>query len=280
MTDRRRWPCNGRVAALRLKGQAEAERFVTPERRSVAVPVADLLDAPGGRRDRQVVYGEALDVLEIRDDFAFVEAAKDGYTGYVAEAALAGPIEPTHVVRAAATHVYPERSIKVPERLWLTLGARVRVSAMDDRFAETPGGFIPVQHLAPVAAVEADPVAVAERLIGTPYLWGGNSRMGIDCSGLVQAACVACGIACPGDSDMQERELGEALDAGAVLRRGDLLFWKGHVAWVADEGRILHANGHDMAVAFEGTAKAIARIEAQGEGRPTARRRVVQGAAG
>lgn len=271
--DRRRWPCNGRVAAERLRGVAEAERFVTPEPRTVAVPVADLLAAPGGRRDRQVVYGEALDVLEIRDGFAFVEAAKDDYTGYVAESALGPVVEATHVVRAAATHLYPEADIKVPERGWLTLGSRVRVTGTTGAFAETPQGFIYARHLAPVGDAESDPVAVAERLIGTPYLWGGNSRQGIDCSGLVQAACVACGIACPGDSDMQSRELGTALPEGAELRRGDLVFWKGHVAWVAAEDLILHANGHDMAVAFEGLAAAIARIEAQGEGRPTGWRR-------
>lgn len=274
MSDRRRWPCNGRVAARRLEGQAEALRFVAPERRSVGVPLADLLTGPGGRRDRQVVFGEALDLLEVRDGFAFVEALKDGYTGYVEESVLAGAVEPTHVVRAPSTHVYPERSIKVFERHWLTLGARVRVTAMDDSFAETPQGFIPRPHLAPVDAVERDPVAVAERLLGTPYLWGGNSRMGIDCSGLVQVACVACGIPCPGDSDMQERELGTALPADAALRRGDLVFWKGHVAWVVDADRILHANGHDMAVAYEGLGAAIARIEAQGEGLPTGRRRL------
>lgn len=274
MSDRRRWPCNGRVAAQRLEGQAEAERFVMPERRSVGVPLADLLNGPGGRRDRQVVFGEALDVLEVRDGFAFVEALKDGYTGYLAESVLAAGFEPTHVVQAPSTHVYPERSIKVFERHWLTMGARVRVTATDGDFAETPEGFIPAPHLALVGAVESDPVAVAERLLGTPYLWGGNSRMGIDCSGLVQVSCLACGIACPGDSDMQARELGEALPADAVLRRGDLVFWKGHVAWVAGEDLILHANGHDMAVAFEGLRAAIARIEAQGEGLPTGRRRL------
>jgi len=274
MSDRRRWPCNGRVAAKRLEGTAEADAYVLPERRSVGVPLADLLNAPGGRRDRQVIFGEALDVLELRDGFAFVEALKDGYTGYVAESALAGAFEPTHVVRAPSTHVYPERSIKVLERHWLTLGARVQVTTLDDTFAETPEGFIPAPHLAPLDIPESDPVAVAERLLGTPYLWGGNSRMGIDCSGLVQAACLTCGIACPGDSDMQARELGETLSGDAELRRGDLVFWKGHVAWVSGEDRILHANGHDMAVAYEGLAAAIARIEAQGEGPPTGLRRL------
>ncbi|WP_375687490.1 C40 family peptidase [Pseudooceanicola sp. LIPI14-2-Ac024] len=274
MPDRRRWPANTRVAAARLKGEVAVDRFVDPVTRAVVLPVADLKAAPGGRRDRQVLFGERLNVYEVADGHAFVEAQKDGYTGYVAEAALAEAPAPTHIVCTAATHVYPAADIKVPERFGLSLGARVQVIGTDAKFAQTPEGFIPIRHLRPLDSPEPDPVAVSERLIGTPYLWGGNSRAGIDCSGLVQAGCVACGIACPGDSDMQERELGAALPEDATLKRGDLLFWKGHVAWVADETRILHANGFDMAVVYEGIDAAIARIEAQGDGKVTARRRL------
>lgn len=272
--DPRRWPCNGRVAAMRLKGQVVAERFVDPVLRHVAVPVADLLDMPGGRRNRQVLYGEAIDVLEERDGFAFIEAVKDGYTGYLDVFALAEVPPPTHRVRAAATHIYSEPDIKRPERLLLSHGARVHVTGHEGRFAATPEGFVPAVHLAPLDTHEDDPVEVAARLIGTPYLWGGNSRNGIDCSGLVQAACVACGLPCPGDSDQQARELGEALPENAELRRGDLVFWKGHVAWVADGSTILHANAYHMAVAYEGLSDAIARIESQGDGPVTARRRL------
>src|SRR5262249_46984896 len=127
------------------------------------------------------------------------------------------------------------------------------------------GGHVPAPHLAPVATMETDFVAVAERFLGTPYLWGGKSSLGIDCSGLLQLALTACGISCPRDSDMQERALGNALalpHAREELRRGDLVFWKGHVAIVRDDATFVHANAHHMAVAFEGIAPAIARIRA------------------
>ena len=274
MTDRRLWPCNGRVAPVSLQGQAEAERFVEPMPMRVTVPVADLLVSPGGRRDRQVIMGERVDELESRDGWSFVTAAKDGFVGYLPTEVLGPDMTPTHRVAATATHVYPAPDIKTRERMTLSLGALLKVTEQEGRFAETPLGFVPAIHLSPVDRLERDPVAVAERLIGTPYLWGGNSRLGLDCSGLVQAACVACGIPCPGDSDQQEKALGAPLPEGAAPRRGDLVFWKGHVAWVADETRILHANAWHMAVSYEDREAAIARIEAAGDGSVTSVRRL------
>ena len=147
--------------------------------------------------------------------------------------------------------------------------------AVPDGHKSTHVDYIPTAHLRPVDQAEGDPVAVAERFLGTPYHWGGNSGFGIDCSGLVQAACLACGIPCPGDSDLQEAALGRTLPADAVLRRGDLLFWKGHVAWVAGPDLLLHANAHHMAVALEPLLPALARIEGQGDGPVTRRARLL-----
>lgn len=273
VADRRLTPANGRVAALRLRGQLEADRYVAGEPRRVAVPVADLDGSPGGTRDRQLLWGEAVTVYEIRDGTAFVEAARDGYVGYVAEVSLAGPRVPTHRVAVPATHLYRDDDMKSPDLRHLGFGALVTVEAEGRRFWETPEGYIPKPHLRPLDRPFADPAAVAQLHFGVPYLWGGNSVLGIDCSGLVQAALLACGIPCPGDSDLQQN-LGGEIPGRDPLRRGDLLFWKGHVAMAVDEATMIHANAHHMAVAYEGIEPGVLRIRAQGDGEVLARRRL------
>ncbi|MEX0304836.1 MAG: C40 family peptidase [Leisingera sp.] len=273
MADRRRLPMNTRVAAAHLEDVPEGVKRVEGTSARISVPVADLLRAPAGSRDRQLVYGEPVTVFEDHGGWSFLQAAKDGYAGYVPSTALAAPFEVTHWVSAPATHAYTADDFKSPEAHALSHGSRIQVISGEGRFVETNLGFIPARHLSPLGAHTDDPVAVAELFLGTPYLWGGNSRFGIDCSGLVQAALLACGIPCPGDSDMQETELGEPAPA-ADYQRGDLLFWKGHVALVRDTQTLIHANAHDMAVAVEPIAVAIERILAQGDGPVTAHKRL------
>lgn len=272
--DRRETPANGRVAHTSLRGTVQADRFTEGEPARVATPIADLLASPEGARDRQFLMGTRVLVLERRDGWAFVQRPLDGYVGYLAEAALAPDVAPTHRVAAPATHLYPAANLKLREVALLSLGAQLTIVGQTERWAETDDGrFVPVMHLRPVITVERDPVTVAEAFLGTPYLWGGNSRNGIDCSGLVQAACCACGIACPADSDQQMARLGRPLADDEVLRRGDLLFWKGHVALMSDTETILHANGAAMAVTHEPYVAAVARILAAGEGPVIARKR-------
>jgi len=193
------------------------------------------------------------------------------------ENALAAPGPPaTHKVTALRTLVFPGPSIKLPPMAALPLGGRVAVARMQDRFAVTAaGGFLPGPHLAPLDVMETDFVAVAERFVGTPYLWGGKTSLGLDCSGLVQIALTACGVPCPRDSDMQEAALGAAVDwrgDNVALRRGDLVFWNGHVAIVRDATTLLHANAHHMAVAVEPISAAIARIDEAGSAVTTVKR--------
>jgi cell wall-associated NlpC family hydrolase len=261
--DARLTPANARAALDSLRGRVVAPRYVPGEGARLAVPLADLCRSPGGARERQLLFGDAVTVIDRHAGWCFVQAAKDGYCGYLPEAAVAPPRQPTHRVAAPASHLYPEPRVQVRETAALPFAARLTVTGETGAFAETPEGFVPACHLRPVGERDADPVAVAALFLGTPYLWGGNSRAGIDCSGLVQAALLACGIACPGDSDLQEG-LGAELAPDRALCPGDLLFWAGHVAIVADPRRILHATGHAMAAVYEETDAAIARIAAAG----------------
>ncbi len=275
MSDPRLTPANGRVAHVALRGQVEAARYSAGEWRRVVRPQAPILDRPGGARLRELLLGARFLVLDEEAGHAFGQAGADGYVGHVPLAALGPDIAPSHRVSAIRSLARTRPDLKDTGPVTpLSFGAQVTVTARSGDWAETPLGHVPRAHLAPVEQTAPDPVAVAEMFLGTPYLWGGNSAFGIDCSGLVQAACHAAGIACPGDSDMQEASLGTLLPAGSVPRRGDLLFWKGHVALVCGPDLLIHANAHAMAVAHEGVQAAIARISAQGEGPVTAIRRL------
>lgn len=274
--DRRLTPANARVAASALRGQVQAASFVDGWTRHVAAPVVALRNEPAGRRERELLRGDTVTVFEDRDGWSFVQAARDGYVGYLPSDDLHQMDAPDLRVCVRATHAYSAADLKSPDMMHLSFGTRLRhmgQKGQEEHFTLTDAGHVPTGHLAPIDRHEDDPVSVATLLLGTPYLWGGNSALGIDCSGLVQAACLACGIPCPGDSDLQAAGLGLPVTNGSAPRRGDLVFWKGHVAWVAGPDMILHANAHHMAVAYEGLAEAVARIEAQGGGPVTGHRR-------
>jgi hypothetical protein len=239
----------------------------------VNVPLVDLMRQPNGPRDRQLLYGETVQVDDRQNGWSHVRADKDGYVGFVTDSAL-GPAPPaSHWISAPSTHVYEAPDLKSSDRLPLSFGSRIAVLSQADGFVETPDGFVPDMHITPVSTYMADPVDVASLFLGAPYLWGGNSRSGIDCSGLVQAAYLACGRACPGDTSQQETAFGPALPPGTLPKRGDLLFWKGHVALVHDPDTLLHANAYRMAVNYEPLLSTVERIAAKGEGPVTSHRR-------
>lgn len=239
----------------------------------ISAPLADLNRNPDGPRDRQVLLGDAVAVLARKGGSALVRSEKDGYCGWVPEDACGPDHAVSHKVTARFTHAYEAADIKAPETTSLSFGAQLNALSETATFIETDRGFIPRQHVHKAEAQAEDPAAIAEIFLGTPYLWGGNSGFGIDCSGLIQAACLACGIFCPGDSDQQEDQLGKSLPPDANLRRNDLIFWRGHVALVVDTDRLIHANAGHMATVFEPISDAITRIETQGDGRPTSFKR-------
>lgn len=285
MTDRRSLWSNGTVAHSSLKGQVEAEGFTDGQlHRVIGPPVAALCCAPFGAKDRELLWGQTFNILDTAHGWAFGYALHDGYAGYVEDKMLSPVKAPaTHRISARQTMALSEPDFKATsaEHIPLSIGSEVRVTEMTDKWATVDRAphdlHIPAGHLSPLDSPEPDPVSVAERLLGTPYVWGGNSAFGIDCSGLVQLACRACGIACPGDSDMQEAALGVTQPQDTPRQRGDVLFWKGHVGWVADADTLLHANAFHMAVTYEPLKDAIARINAQGDGPVTRHARLTTG---
>jgi cell wall-associated NlpC family hydrolase len=267
--DPRITPARPDLAAEHLLGKVSAKRFVEGRQYEVADPQAPvrLAPSPDAALATETLKGEHVIVYEITDEgWAWGQLTTDGYVGYIPANALQLPGPAcTHKVAAVRTLVFPGPSTKAPPLATLCLGARVAITRIEEAWALTASGsYIPARHLVACTATEDDFVGVAERFAETPYLWGGKTSHGIDCSGLVQVALIACGIACPRDSDMQEKALGEPIMPSTRVRRGDLIFWNGHVAIVRDAAMLLHASAHHMAVIVEPIAEAIARIRATG----------------
>lgn len=244
----------------------------TREIRQITTPVIDLLRQPGGSRDRQLILGDMVTLLGAEDGHAYVQAVRDGYVGHIDPSALALPLEITHYVAAPVSHAYEAPDFKTRDVCALTHLSGLHALSETEAYIETTLGFVPKRHILPADHLADDPAQVATHYLGTDYLWGGNTRWGIDCSGLVQAAMRACGHPCPGDSD-QQMTLG-ASASNTTYQRNDLLFWKGHVALVTDPKTLLHANAHAMTVCYEPITDAIARIKASGDGPVIAHRRL------
>jgi cell wall-associated NlpC family hydrolase len=266
--DPRLTPARPDLAASRLRGKVEAARFADGIVQEVVAGQTPVRNGPshGATMVTEALMGERVTVYETDEDgWAWGQLAGDGYVGWLPAAALLAPgPTTTHKVAALRTLVFPGPSIKLPPVEALPLGARIAVAHEHQGFAVmSTGGHVPPRHLVPLPATEPDFVTVAERFVGAPYLWGGKTSLGLDCSGLVQVALTACGVACPRDSDMQEAALGQPA-ALSGLRRGDLLFWKGHVAIARDGSTLIHANAHHMAVVIEPLIEAVTRIKAAG----------------
>lgn len=259
------------LADARLKGEVTAGRFAAGRPARIAVAVADIRKAPqpDAGVSTQFLHGDDVLVFDTAGGFAWVQGERDGYVGYVEESALGGRDHAaTHIVAAPRSFVYPGPDLRFPIRGRLSMGSTLTVTGTAEtrgtRYALLPSGEAMVAaHLRPISEHAADFVSVAETFVETPYLWGGVSGFGIDCSGLVQLSLRMAGKDVLRDSDMQAANLGQPLEPGAgfsALRRGDFVFWKGHVAIMTDPRNMIHANGHTMTVAREGLAEAVARI--------------------
>lgn len=276
--DRRLTPARPEVAAAYLKGRVSAERYVEGVAMEVRDCVVDLRrePRPDAAVDTQAIYGERVTVYDEEEGWAWAQLARDHYVGWIAANTLWRELSaPTHRIRVPRTFIYPGPNIKLPPLNALPLGAEVAIAEERDGFGVTSElGFIYRKHLVPREAKAPDFVAVAETLIGAPYLWGGKSWMGVDCSGLVQVSLLMAGVKAPRDTDMQEAALGARLDPGAPLLRGDIVFWKRHVGVMRDPVTLLHANATHMQVASEPLDVVRARNEAAGAGPVTSVKRL------
>jgi hypothetical protein len=271
MHDPRLTPARGDLAAKYLEGKVKAARFVAGEEFEIAEAIAPLRlgQSPDAELATQALLGERVTIYDRNGEgFAWGQLNNDGYVGWLPDRALAKPgAAPTHKVTAVRTFAFPGPSIKLSPADTLVMGTTLAVVREEGAFAVTrQDWYLPRQHIGRLDEMAEDFVAVAERFVGTPYLWGGKSSLGIDCSGLVQVSLNAAGTGCPRDSDMQRDGLGHliGLAESSPLQRGDLIFWRGHVAIVRDADSIVHANAHHMATVIESTRDAIARIKAAG----------------
>ncbi|WP_031554687.1 C40 family peptidase [Parvularcula oceani] len=274
-------PARSDLAAEHLRGRVEAARFAEGRRRRVAQPALSIRREPrdGAGQETQALFGEGFTVYEETGGWAWGQAEFDGYVGYVRAEGLAEPKDaPTHRVAALRTYRYPKPDLKAPPLGLVSMNAKVAPGepSEDGKFvSDGEGGWVVAAHLVPLAEGGEDPAAVAERFLGTPYFWGGRESLGLDCSGLIQNAYEACGVCVPRDADLQEaffsradhgeivweRENAEARFTAAALRRGDLVYWRGHTGVMLDGQRLLHANATHMAVSVDDLRDVAAHLE-------------------
>lgn len=266
MTHKNLLPVRGDLAAAHLKGQVEADRFVEPVDMQVTAGVTAIRRLPrdDGAMDTQALFGEVFAVLEEKDGWAWGFSRHDGYVGWVDMATLSAPVSiPTHRVSALRTYLFSEPDLKSAPHGLLSMNAKIAAAGTSGRFVSANGrGWVFEGHLVAPDHVVPDFVSVAERFLGAPYQWGGKESLGLDCSGLVQTALEAAGLAVLRDTDMQEAEFAKrftVLSADAPLQRGDIVFWAGHVGIMVDSANIIHANAHFMETVIEPLAETTRR---------------------
>jgi cell wall-associated NlpC family hydrolase len=254
------------LADVKLRGRTDAKRFVEGVSMEVVVPVTAIHReaSPTAMQTTQALFGERLMAFEITDDWVWCQLERDGYVGYIGKAFVSNDLtKPTHKVSVPSTFLYPVPDIKSQSPISLPMNVKLEIVASDEKFSKLSNGkYVFTKHVRSLNEFKSDFVSVAEKFLDVPYYWGGKTAQGLDCSGLVQTSLEACGISSPRDTDMQETQLGKKLMVNDLdgLRRGDLVFWKGHVGIMVDQKTLLHANGYHMMTVKEPLAEAVTRI--------------------
>ena len=273
--DPRLTPANEIAACSSLKGQIQHTNFVEGKNYQIGVPFVDLLNEPGGKRNRQLIYGSKVKCFHQDENWAFIQNSYDSYVGYIPRITLSLETEKTHVVSVPLAHVFSEPNIKAKNIAMLPLAAKVSGKTVENGFLEIELGWIPVMHVKLKTEFATNPVEVSKLFLNSPYLWGGNTSLGIDCSGLVQVSMLLCGLSCPGDSDQQLAELGQNIDVGTTQEKGDILFCKGHVALALNARQVVHANAYHMSTVIEDLSDVTFRIKKQEGNDIIARKRLI-----
>ena len=250
------------LAAAALVGIVTAPRYSDGVYRRCSASSAMLHGAPGDDAVAvsELLFGETFIVFDSIGGWAWGQCLHDHYVGWLRGAVLAphGAVPATHWIVAPTAPVFAAADLKARVVATLPMHARIVAGESASGFVAAAGGFVHHRHVRPLTAHRADPVAVALDFAGTPYVWGGRRRDGIDCSGLTQAAIRACGVFCPRDADQQAAAF--AVIDPADRRRGDLVSFPGHVGLLADADTLVHANAHWMTTLAEPLADAAARL--------------------
>ena len=262
------------IADIELAGTLFAPHYAAPMARAAATGTMIRSAASHqAEASSQLLPGEEFAVLDLAGDWAWGYSRHDHYVGYVSVGSMSAPIQPNYRIAVREALLFAGPSIKSPSIGALPFGARLAGETRDS-FVETAAGFVHVRHVAAIDERAKDAVTIAEIFLGMPYLWGGRGDGGIDCSGLVQIALAATGIAAPRDTDMQRESLGAILPEETRLRRGDIVNFPGHVGLMVDETRMIHANAHWMSVVVEPLADIVARLAPHHDRPILSRRRI------